>query len=227
MDKANIIAHRPLLKGLLGVYCRKIGAIVILPADDRGKFFLFEGRNGLGLYVLFSGEGIIYKIFPEGKEQMLNASGTNETFGKAVVPTEENHPVSAQELAENNVLFCSQQQFLMRIKKPPPLGLSLLILIARHLRRLATMAENLFLKEALSRLSAYQLFMSRQNSASGNIDLETKNQPASCLGTISENVSLILNRRTEEKLIKANRNMISILNSQALTKLHQGASKPT
>jgi len=223
MDINQTIAAIPLFEGLTQQQCASLGAIALDRTHQKGQSFFAEGDEGIGFYVILSGKVKIFKLSPEGKEQIFHILEDHEPFGEAAVFAGEHYPASARALSETRTLFFPRQRFIELISREPTLALSMLALLSRRLRKLTQLVENLSLKEVPGRLAAYLLFLNAQKGSAPVIALDiSKNQMAGLLGTIPETLSRILKRMTDEKLINADARTISILNEKGLAQLAEG-----
>ena len=223
MDITSIIAEIPLFAGLSSRQCTALGAITARKYYSKGQSFFSEGDEGNGFYIILSGRVKIFKLSPDGKEQIFHILESPEPFGEAAVFAGDHFPASAQALSETMVLFFPRHKFIDLISREPSLALSMLALLSMRLRKLTTLVENLSLKEVPGRLAAYLLYLNDHHGMSQTIELDiSKNQMASLLGTIPETLSRILKRMTDEKMIKADSRTISILDQKRLTDLAEG-----
>ncbi|MRR16511.1 MAG: Crp/Fnr family transcriptional regulator [Deltaproteobacteria bacterium] len=223
MDITKIIASIPLFNGLAEKQCASLASIAVGRTFKRGQSLFAEGDEGTGFYVILSGRVKIFKLSPEGKEQIFHILEDLEPFGEAAVFTGQHFPASAQALADTRTLFFPRSKFVELIGREPSLALSMLALMSRRLRKLTVLVENLSLKEVPGRLAAYLLYRSEDSGDSRTVKLDiSKNQMAGLLGTIPETLSRILKRMTEEKLIKATTRSISILDREGLAELAEG-----
>jgi len=226
MDITSIIAGIPLFEGLSPTQCTALGAIAVRKYYSRGQNFFAEGDDGIGFYIVLSGKVKIFKLSPEGKEQIFHILETPEPFAEAAVFAGAHYPASAQALSETMVLFFPRQKFVDLISREPSLALSMLALLSQRLRKLTMLVENLSLKEVPGRLAAYLLILNERNASTPVIELDiSKNQMAGLLGTIPETLSRILKRMNDEKLIKVDTRTISILDRKGLAQLAEGSKK--
>jgi CRP/FNR family transcriptional regulator len=76
MDKVtHIIGSIPLFKGLPENQLERIRSIAQDLFYDKGKEIFAEGDDGEGFYIVASGQVKIFKLSPEGKEQILHIYG--------------------------------------------------------------------------------------------------------------------------------------------------------
>ena len=227
MGLIDQIAAVPLFHGLPQEEHEDLAMIVVDQIFKRGQTIFSEGDEGSGFYVVISGRVKIFKLSPEGKEQIFHILGPGEPFGEAAVFAGEHFPAYAEALVESRVFFFPRPAFVDLIKKNPSLALNMLAVLSRRLRKFASLVEDLSLKEVPGRLAAYLLFLSERKKGKEEVELDvSKNQLASLLGTIPETLSRILARMTREKLIKASgQRHIQILDPKGLEELASGESR--
>ena len=226
MELINKIAAIPLFTGLPLNQHKNLAAIALQKTFRRGQIIFAEGDEGVGFYIILSGRVKIFKLSAEGKEQILHIMETQEPFGEAAVFAGENYPASAQSLIETKVLLFPRQAFVDLIRINPSLALNMLAFLSRRLRKLASLVEDLSLKEVPGRLADYLLYLSDRSAGADILELDiSKNQLASLLGTIPETLSRILSRMGKDKLIKTTPHHIHILDHQGLAQLVDGRKR--
>ena len=221
------ISAIPLFQGLPREQHEDLAMIVVDQIFKRGQTIFSEGDEGSGFYVVISGRVKVFKLSPEGKEQIFHILGPGEPFGEAAVFAGEKFPAYAEALAESRVSFFPRPAFVDLIKKNPSLALNMLAVLSRRLRKFAALVEDLSLKEVPGRLAAYLLFLSERKKGMKELELDvSKNQLAGLLGTIPETLSRILARMARERFIKASGpRRIQILDRKGLEKLASGESR--
>ena len=171
------IASIPLFQGLPRKQHEDLSMIVIDQVFKRGQMVFSEGDAGNGLYVLISGRVKIFKLSPEGKEQILHILEAGEPFGEAAVFAGERFPANAETLAESRVFFFPRAAFIELIGKNPTLALNMMAVLSRRLRKFANLVEDLSLKEVPGRLAAYLLLLSEKQKGTRRVELDvSKNQ---------------------------------------------------
>jgi CRP/FNR family transcriptional regulator len=226
MGLIDQIAGIPLFQGLPRKQHEDLSMIVVDQVFKRGQSVFSEGDDGSGFYVLISGRVKVFKISPEGKEQILHFFGPGEPFGEVAVFAGEKFPANAETLTESRVFFFPRASFIELVGKNPTLALNMMAVLSGRLRRLANLVEDLSLKEVPGRLAAYLLLLSDKNKKAVKVDLEvSKNQLASLLGTIPETLSRILARMERERFLKMSGKSINILNRRAMEELASGETR--
>jgi CRP/FNR family transcriptional regulator, dissimilatory nitrate respiration regulator len=227
MKLTDQIAAIPLFQGLSRGEYEDLAMIVVDQVIRRGQTIFEEGEEGSGFYVILSGRVKIFKLSLDGKEQILHILTTGEPFGEVPVFAGEKFPAHAQAMEDSRVFFFPRPAFVDLVKKNPSLALNMLAVLSRRLRKLASLVEDLSLKEVPGRLAAYLLYLSEGKKGAVEVELDvSKNQLASLLGTIPETLSRILARLTREGFIKSNRpRQIQLLDRKGMEELASGERK--
>lgn len=196
--------------------------IVQLQTWKKGEFIFSEGDEALGFFIVKNGRVKVFKIAPNGKEQILHIFSEGDYF--AEVPTLDGKcfPAFAAALEPTELVFFPRVAFLEILHQHPPIAVNMLLIFSRHLRQLTNLVEELSLKEVPQRLAAYLLRLSDRLEGSTSVKLEvTKSQLAASLGTISATLSRALYRLSEEGLIAVNGSEIELLDRDRLQSLSQ------
>jgi len=211
------IARVPLFEGLPPEQIEDLAMIVTDQTFGKGEAIFSEGEDADGFYVVITGRVKIFKLSPDGKEQILHFFGPGEPFGEVPVFTGQHFPASAEVMEESRVFFFPRKSFVDLIKKNPSLALNMLAVLSKRLRRFAALIDDLSLKEVPGRLAAYLLYLSDQDKGATVLELAvTKAQLASLLGTIPETLSRILGKLSSQGLIETDGRRIRILDQEAL-----------
>jgi CRP-like cAMP-binding protein len=216
------ISAIPLFEGLSHKQYDELARIVADHSCKRGQIIFSEGDDGTGFYVPISGKVKIFKLSPDGKEQILHVFGPGEPFGEASVFAGQRFPAHAEALEESRIFFFPRTAFIELVKQDPSLALNMLAILSRRLRKFTLLVEDLSLKEVPGRLAAYLLYVSKQRGESNDLELDVaKGQLASILGTIPETLSRILTKMVRQGLIQSDGPRIRIVDRQGLEELAQ------
>jgi CRP/FNR family transcriptional regulator len=216
------IAAIPLFEGLSHKQYDGLAAIAVEHSYKRGETIFSEGDEGIGFYVLISGKVKIFKLSPDGKEQILHVFGPGEPFGEASVFAGQRFPANAETLEKSRILFFPRDAFITLIKEDPSLALNMLAILSRRLRKFTLLVEDLSLKEVPGRLAAYLLYVSEQKDGAADLTLDiAKGQLASLLGTIPETLSRIFTKMVRHGLIQSKGPRIKILDRRGMEELAQ------
>jgi CRP-like cAMP-binding protein len=226
MDTVKHISSTPLFHGLPEEQLRGLADILVDRPCNRGEIIFSEGDDGNGFYVVLSGRVKIFKLSPEGKEQILHILGPGEPFGEVPVFAGQHFPANAEAMEESRIFFFPRDSFVGLIGRNPSLALNMLAILSERLRRFTILVDDLSLKEVPGRLAAYLLYLSEQKKGSNDLELSiTKGQLASLLGTIPETLSRILRKMTEQGLIETDGPRIGILDREGLEVLAESGGR--
>jgi CRP/FNR family transcriptional regulator, dissimilatory nitrate respiration regulator len=223
----DLLRRCPLFAGLKDEELKRIRTIANLKQVGKKEILFSDGEEAKGFYVILSGKIKLYKISPEGKEQILHIVSAPDAFAEAALFLEGSYPAFAEALAESQLLFFPKRDFIQLIEKNPKLSINMIVSLSHFLRRFASLIEELSLKEVSSRMAKYlidlSMRLSREGKNSKEVELDlSKTQLASKLGTISETLSRTLAKMKAKGIIDVKRNRILILNREALEELASG-----
>jgi CRP/FNR family transcriptional regulator len=187
---------------------------------DRNAPIFWEGDEGNGFYIVSTGRIKIFKVSPEGKEQILHIYGPGQPFGEVPVFSGQHFPANAQTVEKSRLLFFPRQAFIDLITAHPSLALNMLAMLSMRLRQFTVQVENLSLKEVPGRLASYLLYLSEELASANDIRLPiSKGQLASLLGTIPETLSRILGKMSAQGIITVQGAEIAVNDRTALEDL--------
>ncbi len=129
------IARIPLFEGLPQDQQRDLANIALEKIFERGRTVFSEGQPANGFFVVMAGKVKIFKISPDGKEQILHIFGPGEPFGEVPVFEGRPFPAHAVALEDSKYIFFPRSAFVELIKNNPSLALNMLAVLSRRLRR--------------------------------------------------------------------------------------------
>jgi CRP/FNR family transcriptional regulator len=217
----------PLFAGLKEEELKRVRAIASLKQVGKKEVLFSDGEEAKGFYVILSGKVKLYKISPEGKEQILHVVSAPDAFAEAALFLEGSYPAFAEALSDCQLLFFPKRDFIQLIGRNPQLSINMIVSLSHYLRRFASLIEELSLKEVSSRIAKYLIDLSLKSAKEGRspkeVELDlSKTQLASKLGTISETFSRTLAKMKAKGIIDVKRNRILILNRETLEELASG-----
>ena len=223
----DLLRRCPLFAGVKEEDLKKIRAIAKPKQVGKREVIFSDGEEAKGFYVILSGKVKLYKISPEGKEQILHVVSAPDAFAEAALFLEGSYPAFAEALSDCQLLFFQKRDFTQLIEKNPQLSINMIVTLSHYLRSFASLIEELSLKEVSSRIAKYLIDLSLKLSKEGKnpkeVELDlSKTQLASKLGTISETLSRTLAKMKAKGIIDVRKNRILILNREVLEELASG-----
>jgi CRP/FNR family transcriptional regulator len=216
----NIISAIPIFNGLPDDQIKAIKRIALEKQVNRGEILFSEGDEGRGFYVVVGGRIKVFKVSPEGKEQILHILGPGQPFGEVSVFAGQKFPANAQALDKGWVLFFPRAAIVDLIEANPSLALNMLAVMSKKLRQFAVQIENLSLKEMPARLASYLIYLAQEQQSDQAVTLKiSKGQLASILGTIPETLSRVFAKLSGQDLIRVDGKTITLLDRSGLEEL--------
>lgn len=221
MKKAReILVKSQLFGGLPEEHITEIENIAVAKYFDKGDIIFYDGDEGSGFYLIAAGSVSVYKLSPDGKEQILHIIREGDTIGAAPVFSGKSFPANARALTKSHLLFFDRKKFIQLIVGKPNLTMNLLALLSARLREFTIQVENLSLKEIPGRIASYLLYLSREQGNKDSVTLNiSKAQLANLLGTGPESLSRALGNMKTKKLIAEKGADIRLVNRDLLEEL--------
>jgi len=220
------ISSIPLFKGLSEGQLSGLAGIAVEKTFSRGQTIFSEGDEGHGFFIALSGRLKVFKLSPDGREQILHILGPGEIFGEVPVFAGSHFPANAAAMEETRVLYFMRASLIALIEKNPSIAMGLLAVLSKRLRIFTSLIDDLSLKEVPGRLASYILYLSRKENDSMALELDiTKGQLASLLGTIPETLSRILAKMSAQGILECTGPKIKILDRDALEDLASGLER--
>ena len=223
----DLLRRCPLFAGLKEEDLKRIRAIASLKKVEKKEILFSDGEEARGFYVILSGKVKLYKVSPEGKEQILHIVSAPDAFAEAALFLEGSYPAFAEALTDCQLLFFPKRDFIRLIEKNPQLSINMIVTLSHYLKRFTSLIEELSLKEVSSRVAKYLIDLQMKSTKEGKspkeVELDlSKTQLALKLGTVSETLSRTLAKMKAKGIIDVKRSRILILNREALEELASG-----
>jgi CRP/FNR family transcriptional regulator len=226
METRQHLSQVDLFKGLTVEQLEALTRIVSSKKFKKGQLVFSEGDEGTGFYLVISGRVKIYKLSPEGKEQIMHIFGPGQPFAEVPVFGGTHYPANADAMESCELFFFPKKGFISLIQKNPSLAMNMLASLSQRLKQFSNLIESLSLKEVPGRLASYLLYLSDKNGSIDEFNLDiAKSQLASLLGTIPETLSRIFSKLGSSELVKIDGPKITILNREGLEDLAEGETK--
>ena len=223
----DLLRKSPLFAGLKEEDLRRIRSIAIPKKLVKKEVLFADGEEARGFYVILSGKMKLYKISPEGKEQILHIVVAPDAFAEAALFLGGTYPAFAEALTDTQLLFFPKRDFVQLIERNPQLSINMIVTLSQYLKRFTLLIEELSLKEVSARMAKHLIDLSlkavKEGKSPNDVELDlSKTQLASKLGTISETLSRTLAKMKAKKIIDVKRNRILILDRKGLEALASG-----
>jgi CRP-like cAMP-binding protein len=187
----------------------------------RGEVLFSTGDKANGLFVVVSGTLRAFRQTREGREQTIHVEGPGATLAEVPVFDGGPYPSTVQAEEDSVVLFVPKQSMRLFLTKNPEAALAALAVLARRLRSVSGLAEQLGLKDVAQRLAA--MLAEEAISQVGELkdgvsfSLPSPHQSiAARLGSVREVITRQLHKLIDDGVISARGHHITVLDAAAL-----------
>jgi CRP-like cAMP-binding protein len=179
-----------------------------------GQIIIVAGEPSYAAYLISEGLVRVFRLSPDGREQVLARLGPGHSFNTVPVFLENGTNHATVQAIEQTVLFTIQREALRRLVADcPPLAWSLLQDMAARLDHLTNLAEDLSLRSVRGRLARFLL-----DHAGSDLDHGrwTQEEIAASLGTVRDVVGRTLRSLADSGMLQISRQRITLLDRAGL-----------
>jgi len=186
---------------------------------EKGEVLFREGEKAEGFYVMQTGAISIYRLTPDGREQIICVFRPPESFAEVTLATVESYPANAVALESSQVIRVKRDRFRDLVCRKPELALHMLGSMSLHLKHLVQSLQDIKGRQMEGRLADWLLRQSPAASAGCPAVFTlpmTKRVLAGQLGVTSETLSRTFARFRREGLITVDGPVVRVLDSGGL-----------
>ncbi len=188
---------------------------------SRGQVLFTANEPADGMYIVLSGSVRAFRENIDGREQTIHVESVGGML--AEVPVFDGGPYPSTTMAEEDseLLFLAKEDVRRFLLQHPEAALTALAILARKLRSVASLAEQLSLKDVTQRLATLLLEEARRKNpklkdgVSFSLPL-SHTQLASRLGSVREVVTRSLQKLVQQEILTIHGHQTTILDLQAL-----------
>ncbi len=205
---------QPYFKSLDDTELGRLARALIERSFDKDEVVFLESDPCEGLYIVREGSVKIYKLSPEGREQILTSVRAGGSFNEVAVFDGGPNPANVAALQRATVWIVPRAAIIDLIRRRPDIALAIVQNLGARLRHLVSLVEDLSLRQVSARLAKLLL-----ETASGQERMLTQQEMAARLGTVREMIGRSLRQLEARGLIRMERNKVIILDRKGLEKL--------
>jgi CRP/FNR family transcriptional regulator len=181
-----------------------------------GQTIALEGEHCREVYFVARGVARVYRLSPEGREQVLAHLGPGEMFN--LVPALDSEPsrASVDALTEVTLYIIPCQRFRQIMRENQEAALAVARSLAAEVRRLSDMVEDLALHTVRARLARFLLAQAEDPQRTSH--RWTQAEIAAYIGTVREMVGRTLRAFDTAGLIRRQRGRIVVMDREGLEK---------
>ncbi len=213
---AEFLSSLPYFSGLAPAELDSVRKFIFEKVAARGELLLFEGEPAEALYFVVSGVVKVFKLSPDGKEQILQLIRPGESFNDVPVFGGGTNLASVQALGPVVLCGLSKSDLEVILRDYPQVARNVIEVLSRRVQQLLSLVEDLSFRHVTGRVAKI-LLEHAGDGAGGGMRL-TQQEMAAMAGTAREMVGRALKALEGEGIIRLERHRIIITDREALTR---------
>jgi CRP/FNR family transcriptional regulator len=224
MPLAETLRYVTLFAGLDEATREAVARLAVERRAGAGQVLFRQDQKADGFYLVLDGKVKVYKLSPDGRQQILHVFGPGQAFAEAAMFAGGAFPAFAETLAESRLAFFPRDRFLKELGSNAALASGLIVSLARLCHDLATLVEQLALQDVAGRLARYVVDLAKRRGVplkdGGQVRLDLpKGELARRLGTAPETLSRALARLAQLDLVAVDGRTITLRSAAPLAAL--------
>ncbi|HEU4697806.1 MAG TPA: Crp/Fnr family transcriptional regulator [Gemmatimonadales bacterium] len=200
---AELLRRLPLFAELDAAVLERLAARSVVRHVSAGTVLFTAGEACRGLYVIGRGRVRIYRVSPEGREQVLHVEGPGRPVGEVPLFDGGPYPASGVTLDDSELVFLPREEFERAYRESPEAAQIIIRTLGRRLRHMVQLTETLAFRDVAARLAlllaGYADRLGRPTERGVELHLvRTQEELSYEIGTARESVSRAF-RRLERK----------------------------
>jgi CRP/FNR family transcriptional regulator, nitrogen oxide reductase regulator len=221
LSPLSLLAQAPLFAGQDTAVLQHALPLAQRRTYERGTFIFHEGDPATLFYILETGRVRLTQLTPDGQQIIIRYLGPGEGMGIIVVLSDTVYPVTAEIVADTQLLCWYQDDIKQLMLQYPTLALSGLKLVAQRFVALQAQFRELATERVEQRVARTLLRLVRQAGRRTDegvlIDMPLSRQDlAEMTGTTLYTVSRILSKWEQAGLIQTSRERVVICQSHEI-----------
>jgi len=204
------------------VELESVSELVFEKTADRAEMVLLEGESAENLYFVASGVVKVFKTSVEGKEQILSIVRPGESFNDVSIFDDGPNPASVRTMGPVLLYGIKKSYMEAILRDHPQIALNVIKVLARRVRHLLSLVEDLSFKHVIGRVA--KILLEHIGGEMGRGPRLTQQEMAAMAGTAREVVGRSLKELEEAGAIKLDRHRIIIRDKEALQKIMEVSS---
>ncbi len=207
----------PYFQGADAEVLEAAGRVVFTRKVARGEIILLEGGPAKTLFLVASGAVKVFKTSPEGKEQILSIVRPGESFNDISVFDGGVNPASAQAMGEVLLYGLGSEDIEDILNKHPRMALNIVRIMARKVRQLMSLVEDLSFRHVTGRVA--KILLEYGSDRTDPRPRLTQQEMAAMAGTAREVVGRSLKSLEESGAIRLESHRVVISDKEALRRM--------
>lgn len=217
-ERRAALARLPHFRALSRELIERIASATTERTLDTEQALFAEGDPARAFFAIVEGRVRVYRIAPDGHEQVLHHLHGGQTFAEAALLSMGRYPAHAKALTPTRVLEIGGQTFVSMLRDEPGVSAAMVSSLCMWLIKLAERVEELSIASAPARLAHYLLRLpTRPGAAPTEIELPmAKKDLAAHLAITPETLSRLLRRWHDTGVIESRPKSVVVLEPRVL-----------
>ncbi|MBT9333086.1 Crp/Fnr family transcriptional regulator [Paracidobacterium acidisoli] len=223
--RLEVLARSALFESLPTEALSELAAGAVERRLEQGEILFSANDPSDGLYIVLSGSIRAFRVNLDGREQTIHIEQAGGTLAEVAVFDGGSYPSTTIAEVDAEVLFLAREEVRRFMLLHPEAALKALEILAKKLRMVASMVEQLALMDVSQRLAKFLLDEAKRGAPklkdgmSFSLPLSHA-QIAARLGSVREVVTRALQKLTQREVIEIRGHRIVVL---SVKKLRDGA----
>jgi len=207
MDPVALLRQIPVLAEVDEAALGRLAKRTVPRTVGPGHLLFRAGDECRGLYVIEWGRGRIFRVSPEGKEQVLHIEGAGRAVAELPLVDGGSYPASAVTLDETRLLYVPRDEFVHLYRSSPDVADAVIRALGRRLRHLVQLTETLAFRDVAARLAMLLATYAEEHGEPTDAGIalaldRTQEELSLEIGTARESVSRALKQLRSQGLIE-------------------------
>lgn len=206
MSAIDLLRRLPIFSGLDDAVLARLAERCVSRPAPAGHVLFTAGEECRGLYIVEAGRVRVFRVSPDGHEQVLHVEGPGRPVAELPLFDGGAYPASAVALEESRLLFLPRPDFEYLYRTHPDIAQAVIRALGKRLRHLVHVTEALAFRDVAARLAMLLADYAERSGTGGTRGVEftldrTQQELALEIGTARESVSRAMKQLRGEGLI--------------------------
>src|SRR5690242_8400955 len=208
MDVVALLRQLPIFSELDDVALQRLAERCVPRTVGAGHLLFATGEACRGLYIIERGRVRIFRVSPDGREQVLHVEGAGRPVAELPLFDGGPYPASAITMENTTLVFLPRSDFEYLYRTHPDIAQAVIRGLGKRLRHLVHVAETLAFRDVAARLAMLLADYAERSESRSDAGVElqldrTQEELALEIGTARESVSRAMKQLRRKGLLES------------------------